>query len=168
MGLRIRPVDQQYPEASVSSPGSRSAWARLIARLYEVDPLICHRIGVDHRTPAGAQRSRQPAVASTEGCPSSDQDREGIARAGPPFLELNLPPPRQPAIALSPLVRKMPQLGFTIRQSWPCSSRALPPTSLLHPQTLFSPPSTTGCQVPPPARCPSAEPVTTEAHTAGL
>ena len=38
MGLLIGPVDQQYPEASVSSPGSRSAWARLIARLYEVDP----------------------------------------------------------------------------------------------------------------------------------
>jgi hypothetical protein len=38
-------VGPQYPEASVSSCESRSAWARLIAKVYEADPLICHRCG---------------------------------------------------------------------------------------------------------------------------
>jgi len=44
-GPRIGPVDQQYPETSVSSSDSRAAWARLIAKVYEADPLICRHCG---------------------------------------------------------------------------------------------------------------------------
>jgi hypothetical protein len=38
-------VDTQYAELSVSSRESRSAWARLIAKVYEADPLLCRRRG---------------------------------------------------------------------------------------------------------------------------
>jgi len=44
-GLRIGVVDTQYAELSVSSRESRSAWARLIAKVYEADPLLCRRCG---------------------------------------------------------------------------------------------------------------------------
>jgi Putative transposase len=43
--LHIDVVDPQYPQASVSSSQSRTAWARLIAKLYEADPLICRHCG---------------------------------------------------------------------------------------------------------------------------
>ena len=43
--LRNSPADQQYAQASVSSPESRAAWARLIAKVYEADPLICRHCG---------------------------------------------------------------------------------------------------------------------------
>ena len=36
---------QQEPDQSVSAKEARSAWARLIARVYEVDPLRCARCG---------------------------------------------------------------------------------------------------------------------------
>jgi hypothetical protein len=35
------PMDPQYAEVSVSSRQSRSAWARLIAKVYEADPTRC-------------------------------------------------------------------------------------------------------------------------------
>jgi hypothetical protein len=44
-GLRIGPVDQLGAETPVSSRESRSAWARLIAKVYEADPLICRHCG---------------------------------------------------------------------------------------------------------------------------
>jgi len=44
-GLRIGPVDQLDAETPVSSRESRSAWARLIAKVYEADPLVCRRCG---------------------------------------------------------------------------------------------------------------------------
>jgi hypothetical protein len=43
--LRIGLADLQCAEASVSSKESRAAWARLIEKVYEVDPLICRRCG---------------------------------------------------------------------------------------------------------------------------
>jgi len=43
--LRIGSVDEKYAETSVSSRESRSAWARLIAKVYEADPLICRHCG---------------------------------------------------------------------------------------------------------------------------
>lgn len=43
--LRIGPTDEQYAEASVSTRESRAAWARLIAKVYETDPLECGRCG---------------------------------------------------------------------------------------------------------------------------
>jgi len=43
--LRIGPADPQYAQAPVSSRESRSAWARLIAKVYEADPLICRLCG---------------------------------------------------------------------------------------------------------------------------
>ena len=44
-GLRIGPVDPLDAETPVSSRESRSAWARLIAKVYEADPLICRHCG---------------------------------------------------------------------------------------------------------------------------
>ncbi len=41
--LRIGPLDQPQPELSVSVKQSRAAWARLIKKVYEVDPLTCSR-----------------------------------------------------------------------------------------------------------------------------
>ena len=43
--LRIGSMEEPYAETSVSSRESRSAWARLIAKVYEADPLICRRCG---------------------------------------------------------------------------------------------------------------------------
>jgi hypothetical protein len=43
--LRIGPVEEQFAQTSVSSSESRTAWARLIAKLYEADPLECRRCG---------------------------------------------------------------------------------------------------------------------------
>jgi len=43
--VRISPEDPQYAQASVSSRESRTEWARLIAKVYEADPLICHHCG---------------------------------------------------------------------------------------------------------------------------
>ncbi len=41
--LRIGPPDQPQPELSVSVKQSRAAWARLIKKVYEADPLTCSR-----------------------------------------------------------------------------------------------------------------------------
>jgi len=43
--LRIGSLDEQYSETSVSARQSRAAWARLIAKVYEADPLLCRRCG---------------------------------------------------------------------------------------------------------------------------
>jgi len=43
--VRIGPVDEQYAETSVSARESRTAWARLIAKVYEANPLVCRRCG---------------------------------------------------------------------------------------------------------------------------
>jgi hypothetical protein len=43
--VRIGLADLQCAEASVSSKESRAAWARLIAKVYEADPLICRHCG---------------------------------------------------------------------------------------------------------------------------
>ena len=46
-GTRLcRPIrSTNCAEASVSSKDSRAAWARLIAKVYEADPLICRHCG---------------------------------------------------------------------------------------------------------------------------
>ena len=44
-GLRIGPVDEGYEETSVTARLSRASWARLIAKVYEADPLICRHCG---------------------------------------------------------------------------------------------------------------------------
>jgi hypothetical protein len=41
--LRIGPPDEPQPELSVSAKHSRAAWARLIKKVYEADPLTCPR-----------------------------------------------------------------------------------------------------------------------------
>ena len=41
--LRIGPPEQPQPELSVSAKQSRAAWARLIQKVYEADPLSCPR-----------------------------------------------------------------------------------------------------------------------------
>jgi hypothetical protein len=46
------PADQQYAEASVSSRESRAAWARLMTKVYEADPLGCGRCGPPMRVVA--------------------------------------------------------------------------------------------------------------------
>jgi len=43
--VRIGFADLQCAEASVCSKESRAAWARLIAKVYEADPLICRHCG---------------------------------------------------------------------------------------------------------------------------
>ena len=43
--VRIGLADLQCAEASVCSKESRAAWARLIAKVYEADPLICRHCG---------------------------------------------------------------------------------------------------------------------------
>ena len=43
--VRIGLADLQCAEASVSSKESRAAWARLIAKVFEADPLICRHCG---------------------------------------------------------------------------------------------------------------------------
>jgi hypothetical protein len=43
--VRIGLADLQCAEASVCSRESRAAWARLIAKVYEADPLICRHCG---------------------------------------------------------------------------------------------------------------------------
>jgi hypothetical protein len=43
--VRIGFVDPQYAEVSVSSRESRGAWARLIAKVYEADPLSYRHCG---------------------------------------------------------------------------------------------------------------------------
>ncbi len=39
------PVQSYYEESAVSDQESRSTWARLIAQVYQVDPLTCSRCG---------------------------------------------------------------------------------------------------------------------------
>jgi len=41
--LRIGPPDEPQPELTVSSKHSRAAWAPLIKKVYEADPLTCPR-----------------------------------------------------------------------------------------------------------------------------
>jgi hypothetical protein len=41
--LRIGPPEEPQPELSVSVKQSRAAWARLIQKVYEADPLSCPR-----------------------------------------------------------------------------------------------------------------------------
>ena len=43
--LPIGPVEEVYAETSVTSRQSRASWARLIAKVYEADPLTCRRCG---------------------------------------------------------------------------------------------------------------------------
>ena len=43
--LRIGSMEEPYAETSVSSREARRAWARLIAKVYEADPLICRHCG---------------------------------------------------------------------------------------------------------------------------
>lgn len=41
--LRIGPPEEPQPELSVSAKQSRAAWARLIKKVYDADPLSCPR-----------------------------------------------------------------------------------------------------------------------------
>ena len=41
----IGPVDEGYAETSLTSRQSRASWVRLIAKVYEADPLICRHCG---------------------------------------------------------------------------------------------------------------------------
>ena len=43
--LSISGAPEDYPEQTVSARQSRAAWARLLAKIYEVDALRCNRCG---------------------------------------------------------------------------------------------------------------------------
>ena len=43
--MRLGPPDEHHGDCSVAARQSRSAWARLIKKVYEVDPLTCSRCG---------------------------------------------------------------------------------------------------------------------------
>ena len=43
--MRLGPALRDTPDQSVSAKESRAAWARLLAKVYEVDPLRCTRCG---------------------------------------------------------------------------------------------------------------------------
>ena len=69
---------------AVSDKESRSTWARLIAQVYEVDPLTCSQMRLadadscrDHRAGGGPQDLAAPG-----------EDRSFTARAGPNFVEV--------------------------------------------------------------------------------
>ena len=47
--LPVATASQGTPDQSVSVNESRSAWARLLAKVYEVDPLRCTRCGSQMR-----------------------------------------------------------------------------------------------------------------------
>ena len=42
------PPDEPQPELSVSARQSRAAWARLIKKVYEADPLSCPKCSTDY------------------------------------------------------------------------------------------------------------------------
>lgn len=48
LGLKTQPLPA-LPESTGPAPSGTSAWARLIARVYEVDPLRCPRCGATMR-----------------------------------------------------------------------------------------------------------------------
>jgi hypothetical protein len=52
-------ADPQCAEASVSSRQSRAAWARLIVKVYEADPLICRHCGSPMRILAVITEAQQ-------------------------------------------------------------------------------------------------------------
>jgi hypothetical protein len=43
--VRFGPPDERQGDCSAAARRSRSAWARLIKKVYEVDPLTCSRCG---------------------------------------------------------------------------------------------------------------------------
>jgi hypothetical protein len=43
--VRLGPALRDTPDQSVSAKKSRAVWARLLAKVYEVDPLCCIRCG---------------------------------------------------------------------------------------------------------------------------
>ena len=43
--VRLGPALRETPDQSVSAKKSRAVWARLLAKVYEVDPLCCTRCG---------------------------------------------------------------------------------------------------------------------------
>ena len=45
----LGPAQQNIPDQSVSARESPAAWARLLAKVYEVDPLRCTRCGSQMR-----------------------------------------------------------------------------------------------------------------------
>ena len=50
--VHIGPTEEQYPDGSVSARQSCAAWARLLAKLYEADPLVFCRCGLPMRVVA--------------------------------------------------------------------------------------------------------------------
>jgi len=57
--LPIAPSDEPYPDGSVSARESRAAQARLIAKLYEANPLECGRCGSPLRVVAVITKPQQ-------------------------------------------------------------------------------------------------------------
>ncbi len=55
---------QGTPDQSVSVNESRSTWARLLAKVYEVDPLRCTRCGSSPSLPIPIRSSGSPATSS--------------------------------------------------------------------------------------------------------
>jgi len=47
--VRLGEAHQDKPHLSVSTKESRAAWARLLAKVYEVDPFRCSRCGSQMR-----------------------------------------------------------------------------------------------------------------------
>ena len=61
----VQPCPEE-PPCSVSDEESRSTWARLIAQVYEVDPLICPRCSVSFRQACMAEKNYSSAEVLDE------------------------------------------------------------------------------------------------------
>jgi DNA-directed RNA polymerase subunit RPC12/RpoP len=83
---------EQEPHLSVSQKETRSAWARLIAKVYEVDPLRCARCGSKMRVKAVITDPQQVRrilrhLVKTGAAPLSRQ--QGVALREAPDLDLS-------------------------------------------------------------------------------
>jgi hypothetical protein len=83
--VRIGSLDEQYAETSVSARQSRAAWARLIAKVYEADPLVCPRCGSPMRIMAVITEPQQVRKILLHLIKAG----QGTARFGLHFPELN-------------------------------------------------------------------------------
>ena len=95
--LRLAPPDEHQDDCSVAATQSRSAWARLIKKVYEVDPLGGSWPRSGQREPPellslwptheGARHHHRPPAGAQDPAPSR-QDRKATTRPGPRLPEL--------------------------------------------------------------------------------
>ena len=85
----IKPIQLTADPASAGAPASRACWARLIRKVFEVDPLICARCGGEMKVIA--------VVPQFEGAQGRGQNRstpsgKGRIRRAPPGAAPQIPP----------------------------------------------------------------------------